>query len=191
MLILLKFFKGRKSENLDTNKILPYINIVSNKQKEAKMVCSKCNKNLPQKNERHGYNMLQNEVNRVFDNFLNVFDFPVHSPTILEPKIEMIETDKNIQITAELPGVDEKDIDVQISKDGYLTIRGEKKSVIEDNNKNHYFSERSYGMVERTITLPAEINLDKVSAEFKKGVLKIDAPKTKALGNRKKIKVKS
>ena len=94
------------------------------------MVCNKCKKNLPQQNERHGYNMLQNEVNRVFDNFLNVLDFPIHSPTILEPKIEMIETDKNIQITAELPGVDEKDIDVQISKDGYLTIRGEKKPVI-------------------------------------------------------------
>lgn len=155
------------------------------------MVCSKCNKNLPQKSGKTGYNLLQNEVNRVFDNFLNVFDFPVHSPAILEPKIEMIETDKDIQITAELPGVDEKDIDVQISKDGYLTIRGEKKSVIEDNSKNHYFSERSYGMVERTITLPSEINLDKVSAEFKKGVLKIDAPKIKTLGNRKKIKVKS
>ncbi|MGN0929124.1 MAG: Hsp20/alpha crystallin family protein [Alphaproteobacteria bacterium] len=153
------------------------------------MVCNKC-KNLAVKNHNNNYNMLQNEVNRVFDNFLDVFDFPIHTHQILEPKIEVIENDKDIQVTAELPGMDEKDIEIDISKDGYLTIRGEKKSSNEEKSKNHYFSERSYGMVERTISLPSEIDIDKVSASFKKGVLKIDAPKLNQLENRKKIEVK-
>ena len=85
------------------------------------MVCNKCNKSLARKNYNNNYNMLQNEVNRVFDNFFDVFDFPlsttVQSPMVIEPKIEVIENENDIQVSAELPGIDEKDIDVEISKD--------------------------------------------------------------------------
>ena len=160
------------------------------------MVCNKCNKSLARKNYNNNYNMLQNEVNRVFDNFVDVFEFPlspaVQSPMVIEPKIEVIENENDIQGSAELPGIDERDIDVEISKDGYLTIKGEKKSNQEEKSKGHYFSERSYGMVERTIQLPSEIDINKVSASFKKGVLKITAPKTEALkDNTKKIEIKA
>ena len=157
------------------------------------MVCNKCNKSIQRKN--NNYNMLQYEVNRVFDNFLDVFDFPlstaIQNPTILEPKIEISEKNGNIEVSAELPGIDEKDIDIEVSKDGYLVITGEKKSHTEENNGNTYFSERSYGMVKRTIQLPTEVDLDKVSATFKKGVLRSTTPKLSNTNDTKKLEIKA
>lgn len=152
------------------------------------------NKSLTPKNYNNSYGMLQNEVNKVFDNFLDIFDFPmnINNEMFIEPKIEVIETDKDIKVSAELPGMDEKDIELNITNDGYLTIKGEKKSSNEEKGKHHYFSERSYGMVQRTIALPNEIDTNKINATFSKGILTIEAPKSeKAKESVRKIEIKS
>jgi HSP20 family protein len=91
------------------------------------------------------------------------------------PRVEVSETDKNLQISAELPGMDETDVEVLMG-DGVLTIRGEKKSGIED--KERAFSERSYGRFERRIPLGQDVDEDKVEAAFKNGVLTITIPRT-------------
>jgi len=91
------------------------------------------------------------------------------------PNIEVIETDKEVRISAELPGLDEKDVEVFIS-DGSLIVRGEKKSEIED--KERAFSERSYGRFERRIPLGWEVEEDKVNASFRNGVLTVALPKS-------------
>ena len=103
------------------------------------------------------------------------------------PQIEVNETDAQIQVSAELPGLDEKDIDLLIS-DGALIIRGEKKAEVED--KNRQFSERFYGRFERQIPLGVEIEEDKVEASFKNGVLTVTLPKSaRALTKMKHIEI--
>lgn len=159
------------------------------------MVCSKCNgkQKLPLKS----YNKigeLRRNINRAFDNFFNILDYPLTSLdnfNLIEPKIELVDGEDDVQIQAELPGMKEDEIDIDISEDGYLTIRGEKHNDFEEENKGMYFSERSYGMVSRTIALPSDVNIDMVDAKFMDGVLKIKLPKTDLAKNKiHKIKVK-
>ncbi len=102
-----------------------------------------------------------------------------------------IETAKEIRVTAELPGLEEKDLEVSLLE-GALTIKGEKRDEHEEEKGDVYHSERHYGMFERTISLPSQVDADKVKASFKKGVLKITLPKTKeAQPNRRIIPVQS
>ena len=99
--------------------------------------------------------------------------------------------DLEIKVSAELPGMDEKDIDVSLTRDT-LTIKGEKKEEKEDTGKDYYKMERSYGSFTRSIPLPVEVDTDKVQATFKKGVLEITLPKTaKAIQETKKVPVKA
>jgi len=93
------------------------------------------------------------------------------------PRVEMKEDDKQIHVTAELPGVEEKDIHISATGD-VLTIEGEKKSETEKNEKGFYRSERYYGSFRRELALPGEINMDKAEAKFKDGVLTLTLPKT-------------
>ena len=107
------------------------------------------------------------------------------------PRVEVRENNKEIQVTAELPGMDEKDIDVSLSHDS-LTIRGEKQQETEDKGKDYYRSERRYGSFHRVVPLSAEVDEEKAEADFRKGVLKIRLPKTEAArSSRKKIKIKT
>ncbi len=94
------------------------------------------------------------------------------------PKVDTLEAEEDIRVTAELPGMEEKDIDVSLV-DGALTLKGEKNSCDEEKTMRHYRMERSYGMFERTIPLPMEVEADKVEALFKNGVLTVTLPKTK------------
>jgi HSP20 family protein len=137
------------------------------------------------------FSYLRNQINRVFDDFWG--------ESWLEPRREMAagfwpqvdvsETDKEIKVCAEIPGVDAKDIDVSV-EDGNLTIKGEKKYEREENEKGQYRMERSYGAFERTIALPSEVDESKAKADFKKGVLKLTLPKRPgAPSRRKKIPV--
>lgn len=106
------------------------------------------------------------------------------------PSVDVSEDDKEVRITSELPGIDEKDIDITLAKDA-VTIKGEKKHENEDKGKDYYRMERSYGSFQRVIPLPAAIDEDKAKAEFKKGVLHITLPKTsEARQERKRIEVK-
>ncbi len=120
---------------------------------------------------------IQREMNRMFDDVLRSFDLaPFGSgfePSMGWPSIEVNETDKNVKVTAELPGLDEKDVQVEFA-DGVLSIKGEKKTETED--KERRFSERYYGRFERHVSV-GDVDPDKVSAGFKNGVLTVTMPK--------------
>ncbi|TGQ07482.1 Hsp20/alpha crystallin family protein, partial [Mesorhizobium sp. M00.F.Ca.ET.217.01.1.1] len=91
------------------------------------------------------------------------------------PSVEISDSETEIHVTAEIPGMDEKDIEVLLD-DGVLTLRGEKRSETED--KDRHFSERFYGRFERRIPLVYEVEEDKVNAAFHNGVLSVTLPKT-------------
>ena len=151
-------------------------------------------KSVPVKREEQNpFSLLRREMDSLFDNFYRGFDiepFEGHLGTF-SPSVDVTENDKEIKISAELPGMDEKDIDVSLQND-MLTIKGEKKEEKEDKGKDYYRMERSYGSFIRTIPLPNEVETDKVEAKFKKGVLSITLPKTaKAVAETKKIAVKA
>ena len=93
------------------------------------------------------------------------------------PFVDMSETEKEITITAEMPGVDKSDMDISISEN-MITIRGEKKQIEEKTGRSFYRVERSYGSFQRSFSLPCEIETEKVDATFKEGVLHIKLPKT-------------
>ncbi len=108
------------------------------------------------------------------------------------PAVDVVDKQKEVLVRAELPGLDQKDIDVRLSDD-LLTIRGEKKDEHEEGEEDgsYYVSERRYGTFERTIRVPQGIDADKVEASFSKGVLTVTLPKTREAQDRsKKINVK-
>jgi len=143
----------------------------------------------------------RSEMDRLFDRFgfpslRRMFDMEpawrsASSFTFSVPAIDMSEDDKAYKISAELPGLDAKDVDVSVSG-GTLVLKGEKRQEKEEKDKNYYFSERAYGSFQRAFELPASVDRDKVSADFSKGVLTITLPKTPdAQKQQKKIEVKS
>ena len=124
----------------------------------------------------------------------DLFDdiFTIKPGSMLEtdwmPSIDVHEDTKGIYVKAEIPGMDEKNIDVNIDNN-YLTIKGEKtEEWREGNDKRSLITERRFGSFQRTIRLPEGINADKVKADFKNGVLTIDIPKNKE-EEPKKIKI--
>jgi len=133
---------------------------------------------------------LQREIDRIFDDFTRGFPtLTGNGATMLMPSMDVTETDKEIEITAELPGLEEKDVQINVS-DNLLTIRGEKKAEKEQKDKNYRLVERSYGAFERTLELPEGVNADVIKANISKGVLKVTVPKP-APAQTKKIEVKS
>ena len=137
---------------------------------------------------------LQNDINRAFDSFWRGFDLPWPSTSsawsISMPSVDVSESDKEIEVTAELPGIDEKDIDISLAE-GVLTIRGEKKSEVEKKEKDYYLQERPFGSIERVVPLPDTIDLDSANATFKNGVLTVKlAKKLEAAAATKRITVR-
>ena len=131
-----------------------------------------------------------NEFRNLISHFWNFFDTP-SAESELEPKIEVRENKNSVTVSAELPGIAEKDIEVQISSDGYLSISGEKRHQSEENSKGNYFSEISYGMFRRTIPLPWDLDYEKADADYDDGVLKVVLPKSQSEQQKfKKISVK-
>lgn len=105
------------------------------------------------------------------------------------PEMDVKETDKEVRVTAELPGLEEKDVEVTLTE-GVLTIKGQKREEHEEEKGEFFRSERRYGMFERSIALPNGIDADKAKASFKKGVLKVTLPKTaEAQSNRRRIAI--
>ena len=107
----------------------------------------------------------------------------------ISPAIDINETDAAIALTAELPGLTEDDVEIEL-KDRRLTLRGQKK-VTHDDKGDLRISERSYGSFARTMTLPDTVDIEKITAEFDKGVLQITMPKTEPQDPSRKIKVSS
>ena len=133
---------------------------------------------------------LQNEIDRLFENFTTGFPMLGNGmANVSLPTMDIAETDKDIEITAELPGLEEKDVQINMS-DNVLTIRGEKKAEKEQKDKNYRLVERSYGAFERSLELPEGVNADAIKASIDKGVLKVVVPKP-APAQVKKIEVKS
>jgi len=133
---------------------------------------------------------LQREIDRLFEDFTHGFPaFTGNGAGKLLPSMDVTETDKEIEITAELPGLEEKDVQINVA-DNLLTIRGEKKAEKEEKDKNYRLVERSYGSFERTMELPDGVNADAIKASIAKGVLKVTVPKP-APAQAKKIEVKS
>jgi HSP20 family protein len=106
------------------------------------------------------------------------------------PAIDVTESDKSYEITAELPGMDEKNIEVNVISGG-LTIKGEKKDEYEQKAKDCYVSERRYGSFERYLRLPDGVDAGKIEASFKNGILTVALPKTSEAQQPKKIEVKA
>jgi len=127
---------------------------------------------------------LHREMNRLFDEAFRDFG----APTLLGrmpawPSVEVTDAEKEIRVSAELPGMEEKDVEVLI-ENGILTLRGEKKSEVED--KARQFSERYYGRFERRIPLGFDVEDDKVAAEFKNGVLTVTVAKPETVQSKAK-----
>ena len=102
----------------------------------------------------------------------------------------MAETDKAYEVTAELPGMDESNIEVKLADD-VLTIKGEKKEEKEEKKKDYYVSERRFGSFQRSFTVPAGVDASKIEANFKNGVLIVTLPKNaQAQKSEKKIEIK-
>jgi HSP20 family protein len=148
---------------------------------------------------------LHKEVDRIFDEFTRGFGWrapswrSVAEPLlryetsfgISAPAVDVVEKDKEYQVTAELPGLEEKDVEVSVADD-MLTIKGEKKEEKEEKAKNYYLSERRYGAFQRSFQLPSGVDAEKIEASFRKGVLTVTLPKTpEAQKKEKKIEIKA
>jgi HSP20 family protein len=138
--------------------------------------------------------------NRLFDGFFGrAFDLTPWRDTAnwgsqwgsFVPAINVVENDKEYSVTAELPGMDENDIELSVNK-GALVIKGEKKRESEDKGNGYHRIERSYGTFHRTLPLPQEVDAERVEATFKKGILTVTLPKLpEAQAGAKKISIKS
>jgi HSP20 family protein len=136
------------------------------------------NRNLPASTPSDNANpflALHREMNRMFDDFARGFDLPGFSPggwSAGWPHVEVTDTADNVKVVAELPGLEEKDIEVTLH-DGMLTLKGEKKS----ESQGSVYSERWHGRFERSMQLGPDVDPDKVNAAFKNGVLTITVAK--------------
>ena len=146
---------------------------------------------------------LRREIDRLFDDF-HPFDWRMPSKVLgfevprmtraewqVAPAMDLVEKDDSYEITAELPGLDEKNVEIKLVNHT-LTIKGEKSEEKEDRQKDYYLSERRYGSFQRSFQLPEGVNVDKIDANFAKGVLTVKLPKTaEAKKAEKKISIKS
>ena len=155
-------------------------------------------RSLSIRREKNPVTSLQSDVNRLFDDFFNN-GFEEHSllpsawsgDKLVTPAVDIVENDKNFKVEAELPGMDQDDVEVTIN-DSYLTVKGEKKESKEDKTDNYVCRERYYGSYQRTIALPDSANADKAKATFNKGVLQIEIPKKEeAIKPSKKLEIET
>lgn len=131
---------------------------------------------------------LQHEMNDLIERFFND-NQPLGWPAgAFAPEVDISETDKEVRVSAELPGVDEKDLDVSVTDDS-VCIKGEKKEEKDEKNGERRYVERSYGSFERRLALPSEVDPNKAKATFKKGVLTITAPKSANAQKSKKVSI--
>jgi HSP20 family protein len=136
------------------------------------------------------FRTLHREIDQLFDDFTR--GFPTYGESSVMPiNLDVAETDKAFEVTAELPGAKPEDVDISLS-DGILTVKGEKKTEKDEKQKNYHMVERSYGAFQRSFRLPGEVDPDKVEARFDNGLLKVTLPKApEAQSKVKKIAVKT
>jgi HSP20 family protein len=119
---------------------------------------------------------LRREMDRLFDDAFRGFGLSAFGHGGLSwPQVEVVDRDKEVYVTAELPGLEENDVELRV-EDNVLVLRGEKRTEFDDAERQ--YSERSYGRFERHIALPAEVDEERANATFRKGVLTVTLPKT-------------
>jgi HSP20 family protein len=142
----------------------------------------------------HPFEAFQREMSRMFDDFFRGVPTRftgAEAPFGAMPRVDVSETENEYELKAELPGLEEKDINLQLANN-VLSIRGEKKAEREEKDKNYHLAERSFGSFQRSIPLPTEVEEDRVQASFKSGVLTVRLPKSeRAKSQAKRIEVKS
>ena len=153
----------------------------------------------------HPMESLRKEVDRLFEDFnhgawhLSSHRWPFDmepawrrlSSMNIVPAVDIAEKDKAFEISVELPGMQEKDVDVSVAN-GVLRIKGEKKEEVEEKKKDYFLSERRYGSFERSFQIPEAVDADRIDAKFSGGVLKLTLPKSaQAQKKEKKIEVKA
>jgi HSP20 family protein len=171
---------------------------------------------LPAMRPLAGYfQSLHEQLDRMFEDFAAGFPFGMRMPRfprsmfeiepfrgveralaplgVVHPRVDIAENDKEITVTAELPGMTDKEVEVVLSDDT-LTIKGEKRLEKEEKEKNYYLMERSYGAFQRSFRLPETVDRGKIEASFESGVLTVHAPKLPKAAIKeaeKKIQIKS
>ena len=137
------------------------------------------------------FDTLRNQIDRLFHDFQTGFLQAPSYRSLLDiepfwrrdfgfnvtPAIDIVEKEKAFEVTAELPGLDAKNVDIQLS-DNVLTIKGEKQEEKEEKTKDRYVSERRYGSFRRSLQVPGSVDVDKIEANFKNGVLTVTMPKS-------------
>ena len=151
------------------------------------------------------FESLRREIDRLFEDFDGGFFRSPFRRSVLDvapfwgrnvkwpamPAVDVTDTEKAYEITADMPGMDEKNIEVKVS-DGVITLKGEKQEEKEEKKKDYYLRERNYGSFERSFQVPEGVDTDKIEASFKKGVLSVTLPKKpEAQKSAKKIDVKA
>lgn len=139
------------------------------------------------------FERMHEEIDRLFDEFMP--QLPTAGETDfrhgLLATVDVGETDEAVEVTADLPGIEQKDIDVSL-RNGNLLIRGERKQETEEKKKNFYRAERSYGAFSRSVPLPCEVDQDRIEARFRNGVLTVILPKSQtARESERKIEIKA
>ena len=134
------------------------------------------------------FGSLQRQIDRLFEDFTPTFA-TARGATEVRARMDLAETKEGLELTVELPGLEEKDVQVSVS-DGVLTVSGEKKFEAEKKEKSYHFVERSYGSFSRSLGLPEGVKANQIKATMTKGVLKVVVP-TPAKPEPKKIEVKA
>lgn len=144
---------------------------------------------------RDPFASFRRQMDRLFDDFFAPMESTREGGAVSAfgtwPSLDVDETDQAYKVTAELPGLELKDVEVKL-RDNVLTISGEKREERKEGNGGRHYTERSYGRFERSIPFEAEIDADKVQASFKNGVLAVELPKNpKAREKMRRIEVKA
>jgi len=159
---------------------------------------------LPAEREWMSFDSLRREIDRLFEDFRPFgWRLPARRPMgrldlakgssdwSVSPAFDLFENEQAFEITAELPGIDEKNIDIKLSNH-LLTIRGEKSDAREEGDRDYYLSERRFGSFQRTFQIPEGVDADKIEASFSKGVLTVQLPKSsEARHAEKRIAIKA
>jgi HSP20 family protein len=150
-----------------------------------------------ERSPRDTWSLMRSDMDRFFDSMFggrsvglpSLFGAVGGGFGAMSPSIDVRENGKEIVIEAELPGLEEKDVDLSF-RDGVITIKGEKKSEREEKKDDYHLTERSYGSFQRSFRLPDTVEVDKATAKFDKGVLKVTLPKSaEAVKSEKKIPI--
>jgi HSP20 family protein len=189
---------------MDFKKLVPWNWLANEEGEESKTIpIQHSDQHLPGV-QMPPFQQLQKEMDRMFNNFFRGFSppfagfgnmptlrFPGLTEGLLKPTLDISAGDKEYNITVEVPGVEDKDVKIEVVNNN-LVISGEKKQEKEEKEKNFYRVERCYGSFRRVLSLPEDADQDKIKAAFKKGVLTLTVPrKAQPASAVKKIKVEN